>query len=103
LRVEVVAEGGGAPQELRAVLASQSGPIVTITCPGDSAAASLQCLAGGLAIDASAVPADLTLKAPGCAFPTLALAADATDRVFRWTPTRVVRQVRFEGWAPLLV
>jgi hypothetical protein len=84
LDVEVHLEDGSVPPEFRAILASDDGDVVAVTCPSVEGGP-LACSANGVTVDRSALPAVLTLKARGSAFANVRLSegpeADARHEI----------------------
>jgi pyruvate, water dikinase len=70
-RVRILS-AGAALDGYRAVLARPSGGVVAVTCPGGRAAG-LACASDGLTLNRSLLPAELSVKARGHAFRTVAL------------------------------
>jgi pyruvate, water dikinase len=73
VRVQIRSDGA-ALDDYRAVLARPSGDAVAVTCPGGREPG-LACAVGGLTVDRSLLPAELTVKSRGQAFRTVALPA----------------------------
>jgi hypothetical protein len=71
-----VRSSDGSLTEFRAVVASRTGRVVAVTCPGGGVR-ELECTGGGLGVDESLLPGELTLKARGHEFRTEALAPAA--------------------------
>lgn len=68
-----VRSDGAVLDEYRAIVASRSGSVVGVTCPGGSDGG-VSCTASGVSIPRGMLPAELTVKARRHAFRTLALA-----------------------------
>jgi pyruvate, water dikinase len=64
---------GTAVAEFRAVLASGTGRVLSVTCPGGRAPG-LACAGGGLTLDDGVLPGKLTVKARGHEFATVSVA-----------------------------
>ncbi len=82
----VVRSSDGGLTAFRAVVASRAGRVVSVTCPGGRAS-ELECIGGGVGVDRALLPGELTLKARGHEFRTVAIApATQVDVVLQPLP-----------------